>query len=255
MNNENWKKGIEDLKNIKLSKEEGEILYNKVISRSPYIPKMSPYGFLIKHYTFVVSTFVIFVLLGNIVVLAENSLPGNRLYSMKINVTEPIRDLVKVNPEEKIAWQAEKATRRLEEAESLAVQNKLDDKKRDEIENLFEKSVSNFDDRINKLATSSENKKVREIESELNRRVSAHSKVLEKVEENKEQEKIKKEEVKKEIKNKDKEREKIDIEKDIEKEEEKKIERIVENRLKELEKLREKLEKEREKTGRDRDRR
>ena len=246
MENENWKKGIENLKNIKLSKEEEVLMYKNIINRSPYIVTASPFGFLVRHYTAFVSMILVFILGGSVVVEAENSLPGSTLYSMKINITEPIRGMIKIQPEDKVEWQAEKVARRIEEAEILAVQNKLDDKKREKIEKLFEKSISDFDNSIKDIATSSTKERVKEIESNFNNRMSAHSKVVERVDEDNNQKntselKIFERNVKS-VLEKDTKKEKRIKNKD----EGEEIEKIVEKRLKELEKEREKSEKKKE---------
>ncbi|KKQ77888.1 MAG: hypothetical protein A3A96_00675 [Candidatus Zambryskibacteria bacterium RIFCSPLOWO2_01_FULL_39_39] len=263
MNNQIWKKGIEDLKNIKLSKDEKDLLYKQILegSSTPRVPILSPFLFFVRSHAPILSMSLVLVLLGGVSVAAENSLPGNVLYPMKVSVTEPLRDIIKIKPEEKIKWQAEKATRRLMEAEILSVQNRLDDKKRDRIEKLFEKSISDFDDGVSRLATSSDNNRLEDIKSEFNRRISAHSKVAEKVNENKSkidsaeldifeknvsgaiQKNKKEKERKKEVESKN---EKKDRE-EREKEDQEKIDKIVERRLKELEKELDKSEREEEK--------
>src|SRR3990167_9089370 len=225
MNNQIWKKGIEDLKNIKLSKDEKDLLYKQILegSSTPRVPILSPFLFFVRSHAPILSMSLVLVLLGGVSVAAENSLPGNVLYPMKVSVTEPLRDIIKIKPEEKIKWQAEKATRRLMEAEILSVQNRLED-----------------------------------IKSEFNRRISAHSKVAEKVNENKSkidsaeldifeknvsgaiQKNKKEKERKKEVESKN---EKKDRE-EREKEDQEKIDKIVERRLKELEKELDKSERE-----------
>ena len=154
--------------------------------------------------------------------------------------------MIKIQPEDKVEWQAEKVARRIEEAEILAVQNKLDDKKREKIEKLFEKSISDFDNSIKDIATSSTKERVKEIESNFNNRMSAHSKVVERVDEDNNQKntselKIFERNVKS-VLEKDTKKEKRIKNKD----EGEEIEKIVEKRLKELEKEREKSEKKRE---------
>lgn len=147
MNND-WQKGIKDLQKISLTKSEQSEMLQKIWTRSPYHLIKSPWLFeqfvTFRKHAIIFSIFLIVATSAGITFASEKSLPGNLLYPVKINITEPARDLVKLVPAEKIEWQAQKATRRIEEAEILSVQNKLDDKKREKIETLFNKSTENF---------------------------------------------------------------------------------------------------------------
>ncbi len=146
--NNNWQKGIKDLQEIKLSNEEKTKIMQRVLSRSLFAPVPSTWiarqMVVVKHHLVVFSALFLIVATSGMAFASERSLPGNILYPVKINVTEPARDLIKLAPEAKIEWKADKAVRRLEEAELLFVQNKLDDEKRQKIEVLFDKQVENF---------------------------------------------------------------------------------------------------------------
>lgn len=252
MNNDKWKKGIEDLNKISLSEKEKGALLKRILTRSPYNPILSPqtnnWSFFARHYTAFVSLLLIFTIAGSISASADSSLPGNILYPVKIKITEPIRELIKINQEDKTKWQIEKASRRIEEAEILATQNKLDDKKREEIQDLFEKSVLEFDDSIKKFEATSTKEKIEKMESELEKRISVHSKVVTEVNKDSDNEddneleifeKNIKSVINKNTKNKDLEKSNTT---EIEKYK-KDVEKMVEKRLKELEKEREKIEK------------
>lgn len=65
---------------------------------------------------------------------AERSLPGDALYPLKVNVTEPLREAVAITKSAKSNLQLQKVNRRLEEAERLAAQGRLDSEKRSQIE-------------------------------------------------------------------------------------------------------------------------
>lgn len=146
--NNNWQKGIKDLQEITLSNEEKTKIMQRVLSRSLFAPVPSTWiarqMILVKRHMVVFSALFLIVATSGMAFASEKSLPGNILYPVKINVTEPARDLIKLAPEAKIEWKADKAVRRLEEAELLFVQNKLDDEKRQKIEVLFDKQVENF---------------------------------------------------------------------------------------------------------------
>lgn len=62
------------------------------------------------------------ILLGSSVSFAaENTLPGDLLYPVKINLNEKVRDALAITPQAKADWAVQKAERRLVEAEKLAV--------------------------------------------------------------------------------------------------------------------------------------
>ncbi len=70
---------------------------------------------------------------------AERSLPGDPLYSLKIGLTEPLREALAFSGSSKSDWQIEKMSRRLEEAEKLAVLGRLDQDTRGTIAENLEK--------------------------------------------------------------------------------------------------------------------
>ncbi len=57
---------------------------------------------------------------------SQGALPGDALYAVKINVTEPAVGALAISDEAKAEWHAQVAQTRLEEAEKLAVAGKLD---------------------------------------------------------------------------------------------------------------------------------
>jgi hypothetical protein len=142
--NENWQKGIKDLQNIVLSKEEKSKIKQRVLLRSPYASVNLPIFVFIKRYATTLATILLMAMTGGVAFASEKALPGNILYPVKIKITEPVRDLIKISPVAKIEWQAEKANRRLKEAEALSQQNKLDEVRVVEIENLFAENVKEF---------------------------------------------------------------------------------------------------------------
>ncbi|MBI5134838.1 hypothetical protein HZA86_01205 [Candidatus Uhrbacteria bacterium] len=60
------------------------------------------------------------------VLAAERALPGDRLYPLKVNIVEPIKGATRVSLSAKGQWQKDRARARLEEAEQLAAQKRLD---------------------------------------------------------------------------------------------------------------------------------
>jgi hypothetical protein len=57
---------------------------------------------------------------GTLSFAAENTVPGNVLYPIKIHVNETVRGALAVTPQSKAAWEVDLVERRLEETEKLA---------------------------------------------------------------------------------------------------------------------------------------
>lgn len=68
---------------------------------------------------------------------AEDALPGEALYTVK-EISEAARALVRVSPESRIAWDTERALRRLEETRALAQVNALSEETQRDLEQRFE---------------------------------------------------------------------------------------------------------------------
>jgi hypothetical protein len=68
----------------------------------------------------------ILVVLGNSVAFAaEEALPGDSLYAVKVNIVEPVRAFIAVTPEAKAQWASDCVRRRLVEAERLIADDQL----------------------------------------------------------------------------------------------------------------------------------
>ncbi|HYU65019.1 MAG TPA: hypothetical protein VEK36_02020 [Candidatus Paceibacterota bacterium] len=120
---DNFEQFITDAKRVKLTHEEKTLL-RRLLSASLHanpLPK-----FISNWHSFrfpaVVSLAIILFLVG-VPLLAEKSLPGTPLYTVKLNVTEPIERTFVVSDEDKVQFDIGIAERRQAEAESLAAQN------------------------------------------------------------------------------------------------------------------------------------
>lgn len=72
------------------------------------------------------STFLFIVFVGGSVsVVADNSLPGDPLYSFKINVNEEVKGAFLKTPEDKLSWQKSRIDKRLTEIKTLAASKTL----------------------------------------------------------------------------------------------------------------------------------
>ncbi|HEV3244731.1 MAG TPA: DUF5667 domain-containing protein [Candidatus Paceibacterota bacterium] len=88
---------------------------------------------------------------------AQNALPGEPLYGVKVNVEEPILGSLATSPEAQADWNARLAAQRLSEAVQLAAQNKLTPAAASTIAGGLDQAAENFDANVAHLATSSSN--------------------------------------------------------------------------------------------------
>lgn len=91
---------------------------------------------------------VIALLGGGTTVAAENSLPGDLLYPIKIGLNEEIRAAFTFDAEAKTDWEIRRAERRLEEASELSAKGNLDADSRVKIEENFEAHAERVSARI-----------------------------------------------------------------------------------------------------------
>lgn len=121
---------------------------------------------------------VLAILLGGGVTFgAEKALPGDVLYPVKIHINEQVRGFVALSPEAKAAWETEAAGRRLEEAEELAAQSKLDMDVRVRLEQNFQAFADRAGDRIKDFEERDADKAA-EIASNFETSLNAHERIL-----------------------------------------------------------------------------
>ena len=87
---------------------------------SPYKVVTIPTGFLLR-FSAAVSALVLVV----IPLLADQALPGDNLYAVKVRFNEEVRSTLIFNPYEKVEWETERLNRRIAEAKLLASEGKL----------------------------------------------------------------------------------------------------------------------------------
>lgn len=68
---------------------------------------------------------------------AADALPGDLLYSVKVDVNEEVLGAMLTSEERKLDWERERAERRLEEASQLAVEGRLDAERKQEVSRRF----------------------------------------------------------------------------------------------------------------------
>ncbi|HEY1037437.1 MAG TPA: DUF5667 domain-containing protein [Candidatus Paceibacterota bacterium] len=109
---------------------------------------------------------------------ANSALPGDALYSVKINVNENVESFLAFGAEANAKIKTSQAARRLEEAERLAVMGKLDVETKAAIESRFASSVESASKSIKKLKQTGGARVAVAISSDLETSLAAHQQVL-----------------------------------------------------------------------------
>lgn len=109
---------------------------------------------------------------------AENTIPGDSLYPIKIHINEPVREALAVSSEAKANWNAEVAERRLDEASKLAVQGKLSAELGTKLETKFVEQTQKIKDRIAKLQEAGKDDSASELSTRLQSALQIHSEIL-----------------------------------------------------------------------------
>jgi hypothetical protein len=118
---------------------------------------------------------------GGSTLAAESALPGDPLYIVKLKVNEPLIGALKVSDMAKTEWHTEVAVRRLEEADKLAISNKLNDGAKDQIEGNFKRSSAVATERIAALSEKGDTVAASNINTKFESSLKAHSEILAKL--------------------------------------------------------------------------
>lgn len=108
---------------------------------------------------------------------AENSLPGQALYSFKTRVNEPLEGALAISPQAKAQWSAELTNRRLQEAEELAATNQLSPVATADIETGLDTALQNFNSSV-ALVAKNNDVDAANVQTDLEASLNAHEAVL-----------------------------------------------------------------------------
>ncbi len=109
---------------------------------------------------------------------AESALPGEPLYAVKVNVSEPIAGALIISDVAKAQWQTEIAGRRLEEADKLAIAHQLNDGAKTELEANFKQSAEAAARKIAVLSEKGNTAAASNISTEFASTLKAHAEIL-----------------------------------------------------------------------------
>lgn len=191
MNNKNLKNFIKSLKNISLSQKEKDVLRYRISEFISYHPIRNNISIRKKSFYFSIFTFrtlskglalvLVFVTIvgGTGVSYASTSaLPGDRLYSVKVNVTERIEERLAVSPESKVNVQSAHVERRLNEAQRLVQENRLSPQTKEIVRTNLERNVQNVTRTIENLKNEGQIEKALDVAARVTPVLSAHKEVL-----------------------------------------------------------------------------
>lgn len=128
----------------------------------------------------VVALTLVVITSGGAVTAAQSALPGDFLYPVKLTVTEPLAGALSTSAASRAKWNAALALRRLEEAETLAVQNRLTPPVQAYIAAQFIKHADGFETHMQELARQGEETVLAtaEVQSDLEATLAAHAQIL-----------------------------------------------------------------------------
>lgn len=135
----------------------------------------------------IIGLIIALVMGGSVSYAAENTLPGDALYPVKVYVNENARGAIAFSDKSKAELAVELANRRLEEAGKLALRGTLDANTEASVATNVENHVKDAREKLTKLK-SHDQESASEIGSDLNSVLSAHGVVLAKARREKEKE-------------------------------------------------------------------
>lgn len=147
---------------IKMTEEEKNLVFQNILKfMDNYAPSVlddkfrshkSPYWAQVFKITGVVfASFVIFFAGGGVSYEASTALPGDLLYSFKVNTIEEVRGAFIKSPEEKLLYNQSRVAKRIEEVKTLAESGKLTIAKGVEIEKALDSHITEIENAAKEL--------------------------------------------------------------------------------------------------------
>ena len=118
------------------------------------------------------------ILMGSVSYAAEGALPGEPLYSVKLNVNEQVQRMIALTPKAQANWEATAAERRLTEVETLAKTGKLNPELKAQIKKTFETHAEAAKNKIAQLTSRQDANAAANIGSNFESSLRAHEKIL-----------------------------------------------------------------------------
>lgn len=186
MNNEKFEKLIRSMKSVRLNADEKAQMFQNirfaVRERAAQKPERSVFSLrmLFVNKISVAALCAVLVIVSSVGVskAAQNSLPGDFLYPVKVNITEKIKAALAHTPEQKAKVETGIAVQRLQEAEALQAQNKLDAQKSAEITQNLAEHAQKIQKEVTNVQNIADPKTVQDLNQQLDSSLGAHTRML-----------------------------------------------------------------------------
>jgi hypothetical protein len=197
MINKKFDNFIESMRAVKLSAEEKSNILARTFaviediesasSKAPVASPFStaPWNIYFVHRKFVPSLVIVAILFvtGGASLAAEGALPGDSLYSVKVNVNEEVRGFTAVTPESKARVAVEATERRLQEVATLSARGKLTDQTKAIAQQEFNKRAIQVQSRVASLVSENNLTAAQEVAVNYESSLRAHEVILERISE------------------------------------------------------------------------
>jgi len=117
--------------------------------------------------------------------IAQNSLPGDLLYSIKINFNEKLETFTTFSDEDRVLVEAKHLDTRIMEAVALETSQKLEGTIKTEVENRFKQNLQETVARIDALESKGDKEITKKVKSEIEASLSNNIVIIDKILENK----------------------------------------------------------------------
>lgn len=160
MNDHDFNKGIGEIKKIGMTAAEKRAILSRVVGepapvRSPWtVYSFSAWVSNNRTVATLTTTLVAVVIIvsGGVVRASHSAVPGDFLYPLKVDVTEPLRAALTFSPQAKAELATSLTVERLSEAERLATAGELDAPKQAELSGLIAQQTTNLDTTLKQVA-------------------------------------------------------------------------------------------------------
>ncbi|MBI2098289.1 MAG: hypothetical protein HYT49_01335 [Candidatus Wildermuthbacteria bacterium] len=115
---------------------------------------------------------------GGVSLAAENALPGDVLYPVKVEVNEEFRAMLAFSQEAKAEWKVQQTGRRLQEAEKLAAKGEFGSETAAKVDAKFEQHTQKLSEIASKLEAKGNVEAAAAIHSSLEATLEAHERIL-----------------------------------------------------------------------------
>lgn len=183
---------IQSAKQIKLSPEKKDLIRAHIqdfieltpITKTASKPTLSPFvsRVSVSYFSKAIS-FALIVLIaggGTISYASEDTLPGDTLYTVKVNVKEPLEEKLAFTPQAKLEVKTKQVEKRLTEAQTLLQNNDTSPEKHKEVEDRVEKQVEEISQTITELQEKGDVETILSTTSKLQPVLKAHQEALKK---------------------------------------------------------------------------